>query len=122
MDCIVSSPDDAIDFALCQRIYEEQSWKVHPVDDEYLGHVFLELATRYTYLPGEELAIAFDLQQLSFLHSKDFLKCMHDNALAVIERLFVIEHSFSDDSLCMSTFEWYKTQCYKMLDKLLSCI
>lgn len=116
MDCIVSSPDDAIDFALCQHIYEEQSWKVHPVDDEYLGHVFLELATHHADLPGEELAIALDLQQLSFQHSKDFLKCMHDNALTVIE------HSFSDASLCMSTFEWYKAQCCKMLDKLLSCI
>lgn len=106
---------DIIEFKLVQQIHDEISWKMHEVDNEYLAKVFMSFSVSdYAKMPVEEVMIAFDLNQLSFIHDKDFIQHMHCCALQQIVS------ELNRDLIRKETYEWCISRVSAMKDKLMS--
>ena len=104
--------NEQFDYFLAQRIYETQSWKKYSVDDEYLGDLYLSMAMSYDRIDIEELVITLDLNNLSFIHDKDFMDFMYKNAVALLN--FAVERGM----ICEATRDDYMMYISKMKIKL----
>ena len=104
--------NEHIDYPLVQRIYETQSWKKYSVNDEYLADVYLCMAMSYDSIDIEELVIVLDLNNLSFIHDKEFMDFMHENAVALLDS--AVERGI----MCEATRDDYVMYIYKMKIKL----
>lgn len=108
---------DIIEFKLVQQMHDEMSWKVHEVDNEFLASVFMSFSvSNYAKMPVEEVMIAFDLDQLSFIHDKDFIQHMHYCSLQHLVS------ALNRELICKTTYDWCISRVNAMQDKLLSCI
>lgn len=104
--------NEHIDYFLVQRIYETQSWKKYSIDDEYLADLYLSMAMSYDNIDIEELVIALDLNNLSFIHDKKFMDFMHENAVALLDS--AVERGL----ICEATRDDYMGWLDKMKIKL----
>ena len=73
--------EEQLDYAIVQHIYEEQSWKIHPVDSEYLMQFFLSFCMINEKANIEELMIICDLNNVSFMHDKNFMSFMYNETV-----------------------------------------
>ena len=91
-------------FSMVQQIYECQSWKMYHVDNEYLAHFYIGLSMIVMSHSIEELMIAFDLHNLSFIYDEEFMKFMHMNAIeyvnSSVERNMICEATRDDYVAC----------------------
>ena len=104
--------EEHLDYALVQRIYEEQSWKIHPVDSEYLMQFFLSFCMTNENTNIEELMITCDLSNLSFMHDKDFMTFMHN------ETVKYLDYCVEKNVICEITRDKYIIWLDKMKMKL----
>lgn len=104
--------NEQFDYFLVQRIYETQSWKKYSVDDEYLADLYLCMAMSYDSIDIEELVISLDLNNLSFIHDKEFMDFMHENVVALLDS------AVERDLICEATRDDYMMYIDKMKIKL----
>ena len=106
--------NELFDYSLVQRIYETQSWKKYSVDDDWLADFYLRLTMSYDNIDIEELVIALDLHNLSFIHDRAFMDFMHENAMSLLDS--AVERGL----ICEATRDDYVMYIDKMKIKLYS--
>ena len=97
--------NELIEYSLVQRTYETQQWKKYSADDEWLADLYLRMAMSYDNTDIEELVIALDLNNLSFIHDRAFMDFMHENTMSLldsaVERGFICEATRDDITGCL---------------------
>ena len=106
--------EEHLDYAIVQNIYEEQSWKKHSIDEEYLVQFFLSFCMVNENADIEELIIACDLNNISFMHDKDFMQFMYS------ETIKHLNNYVERDVICEATRDDYMGWLDKMKIKLWS--
>lgn len=107
--------EEHLDYVIVQRIYEQYSWKDNSFDDEYyLAQFFISFCVVHENANIEELMIICDLNNLSFIHDKDFILFMYNKASQYLD------HSVERNVISEMTRDNYMGWLDKMKMKLWS--
>ena len=110
-------PNELLEFALMQRMYEDGLWKnpnYYVGIDDYYAHFFLNFSMQYSAIDCiEELIVTYELKGMTFLSSLSFVKWMHKVASTLVN------DALRRRVLCDATRNEYMSCIDNMENKLL---
>ena len=116
----INEPDELLEFAVMQRIYEDGLWKnpnYYVNEEDYFAHFFLNFSMRFSKINSvEELIIAYELKGMTFLNDIDFVDWMHNIAL------HLVNDSVKRQIISVGTKDLYVNCINEMHEKLKSLL